>query len=546
MNEELNRAFEQISDNHINEAAVYQKKRFPWIRAIAAVLAVVICWTALWAAFNFPPTIIFPDDASPSGPILQDNTLPPSFTVPGSTVPDVPIVPTPPDPTVPDVPIAPTMPDPVLPTAPVTPIIPDPGPVVVPLSGLVASPTYPKMMPRPKLEDYSNYKEYNTARVQWNNEQKKQYDQPTGYADSLDDFWSRSMAQFLSGDGNRAYSPLNVYMAMAMLAETTDGNSRQQILDLLGVDSISALRTQVDHIWNAHYRDDGETTSLLANSLWLDNTFPYKDEAAQALAGNYYASVFHGDLGTDEMNKLLQEWLNEQTGGLLEEQAKSTELDPGTVFALASTAYFAAGWDISFDLSQTADRVFHSPGGDLTAPFMNQTTDAQYYWSTNFSAVELKLSSGSMWLILPDEGISMEEVLNSAEYLQLTQNPYEWKDQQYVWLNLSLPKFDIDSKTDLIEGMKQLGISDVFSYDDADFTPITDMPRLAVVEIDHAVRVAIDEEGVLAAAYTVIEAEPDGAPCPDDEIDFVLDRPFLFVVSSPDRLPLFAGVVEQP
>jgi serine protease inhibitor len=33
---------------------------------------------------------------------------------------------------------------------------------------------------------------------------------------------------------------------------------------------------------------------------------------------------------------------------------------------------------------------------------------------------------------------------------------------------------------------------------------------------------------------------------PEDEIDFILDRPFLFLITSRDNLPLFAGVVENP
>ena len=31
-----------------------------------------------------------------------------------------------------------------------------------------------------------------------------------------------------------------------------------------------------------------------------------------------------------------------------------------------------------------------------------------------------------------------------------------------------------------------------------------------------------------------------------DEVDFVLDRPFIFVVTGGGGLPLFAGVVNQP
>ena len=53
-------------------------------------------------------------------------------------------------------------------------------------------------------------------------------------------------AQFLSGAGeeNAVLSPVNIYMALAMLAELTDGESRAQLLELIGIDSVEALREQ--------------------------------------------------------------------------------------------------------------------------------------------------------------------------------------------------------------------------------------------------------------------------------------------------------------
>lgn len=63
--------------------------------------------------------------------------------------------------------------------------------------------------------------------------------------------------------------------------------------------------------------------------------------------------------------------------------------------------------------------------------------------------------------------------------------------------------------------------------------------------VQHAARVAIDEEGVTAAAYTVTKWVGAGKP-PSDEVYFTLDRPFLFVITSHDDLPLFAGVVNTP
>ena len=62
---------------------------------------------------------------------------------------------------------------------------------------------------------------------------------------------------------------------------------------------------------------------------------------------------------------------------------------------------------------------------------------------------------------------------------------------------------------------------------------------------EHAARVAIDEEGVTAAAYTVM-MEAGAAEPPDEEIDFTLDRPFVFAITSQDGLPLFIGVVNTP
>ena len=74
MNDELYKAFEQISDEHINEAANYRKPRFIWLKAIAAVLALVNS--------EIPPTINLdePDpecdlDYTPNKAVKSDLTI---------------------------------------------------------------------------------------------------------------------------------------------------------------------------------------------------------------------------------------------------------------------------------------------------------------------------------------------------------------------------------------------------------------------------------------------------------------------------------------
>src|SRR5699024_5563207 len=139
------------------------------------------------------------------------------------------------------------------------------------------------------------------------------------------------------GEDNSVYSPLSVYMALAMLSEVTDGQTRAQILSLLGAEDIQQLRERANAIWNAAYCDDGAYTSILGNSLWLSDLVGYNDSTLEYLSENYYASSYSGTPGSEEMNQALQAWINSQTGGLLENAVKGVKFTPDTILSLCST-----------------------------------------------------------------------------------------------------------------------------------------------------------------------------------------------------------------
>ena len=112
-------------------------------------------------------------------------------------------------------------------------------------------------------------------------------------------------------------------------------------------------------------------------------------------------------------------------------------------------------------------------------------------------------------------------------------------------MNLSLPKFDVAAQTDLIGGLKALGVTDVFDPALADFTPMLgEGVDACVTQATHAARVKIDEKGCEAAAFTMLGDAGNPEP-PDDQVDFVLDRPFLFAVTSRTGQLLFVGIVNQ-
>ena len=413
----------------------------------------------------------------------------------------------------------------------------------------IAEARYPKMAPYPSgLAQFSD----KAFDAWWEDVRAQRRD--LGDISPLQSFFARSARTFLTGDEgrNRVYSPLNVYMALSMLAQLTGGESREQILTLLGSGDMDALRQQANDVWNANYRDDGALTSILASSLWLNQDVKFNQDTMDILARDFYASSYRGEMGSERLDKALQSWLNEQTGGLLKEQSGNIELDRETALALAATVYFKAKWSYEFSKGGTSPRTFHAPDGDVETDFMYQRRSQSYYWGNKFAAVSQSFEpGGDMWFLLPDEGVTPEELLSDGEAMDFlfTADRYEWENQRFLFVNKSIPKFDVSSQFELKEGLQTLGVTHVFDPELSDFTPMTTDVNgpITLSQANHAARVVIDEEGCTATAFTVMAAAGNAAPSEDtDEVDFVLDRPFLFCVTGDSGLPLFVGTVNYP
>ena len=416
----------------------------------------------------------------------------------------------------------------------------------LPISHTLAKAQYPKMAQR------VNYFENEQGYYTWLEAIAAQRKQAKGQTDGMTDYYQKTMTQFLSGEAgeNRVYSPLNVYLALAMLAETAEGDSRQQILDLLGVSDLTALREKCNGLWNGVYLDDGAVTSLLANSLWLaeGDRWQYDMDTVNALAQHYYASTFEGEMGSAAYDAALQDWINEQTDNLLTEQAGDLGFDPNTVLALASTICFKARWYDAFSPQHNTEGVFKTANGDVPVTYMNQNSMGAAYFGEQFTAVSLGLDDGiyRMYFFLPDEGVTVNDLLTDKQMLQVLQEGDSSALFHHVLVNMSIPKFDVVSDKNLIDGLQTLGVTDVFDMTKSDFGGILSQQTepVWVSKVQHAARVAIDEEGVTAAAYTV--EVMDGMGSVQETLDFVVDRPFMFAITGPENTILFTGVVENP
>ena len=355
---------------------------------------------------------------------------------------------------------------------------------------------------------------------------------------ALTAFGGNTAAAIFTTQENTVYSPVSLYVALSMLTELTDGETKRQVMDLLGAADAGALRQQIKKLWVSVYQD-GDAVCRLANAAFLRENADVKQSAADTLAQWYYASSYRVPMGTEEADRAIASWLNQQTGGLLAEETGNIRTDAANLLRLYNTIYYKAGWWEPFKSSRTkADTFTAADGSEQRADFMHLTETGDVLRGEGYTAAPKSLKCGRMVFVLPDEGVTPESLLARDGFLTELTGEYSMAD--VVW---SVPRFDVKTSVDLKDILKALGVTDAFDGNMADFTPLTDNGAM-VNSVMQAARVKIDEEGVEAAAYTEIAIARNALP-PENlpVVEMNLNRPFLFVIRQGD-VPLFIGTVQ--
>ena len=363
----------------------------------------------------------------------------------------------------------------------------------------------------------------------------------------LNTFAAKSVNLALEGhEGeNAVYSPLSLWSALAMLARCAGGDSRQQVLDAIGADSVETLQGQAERLWRALYTDDGQSALILANSIWLNRNLQgnYDHKTLDILSRKFYAGTYSVPMGSGEADEVITNWVGEQTKGLIGGDQPVVQTAPETLALLVSSLYYKAAWQDEFNADRTEEDIFTGAAGQETkVDFMHKTKDDDFIRRDGYQAARLTTHLGEMVFVLPDEGVAPESLLQKEDFLTRLEfygDACTWGEVQW-----SIPKFDVSSDLDLMAALKSMGITDLPDYNKADLTALTDLDAF-LSQARQLARVKVDEEGVEAAAVTILDGDACALPPQPTEVCVMdLDRPFLFVIRMQD-VPLFIGIVNQ-
>ncbi len=350
---------------------------------------------------------------------------------------------------------------------------------------------------------------------------------------------------------NFVIAPFSISSALAMTYAGARGETEKQMATTLYFDPAQGRF----HSGFGGYLDKlgeltGEGLELnIANSLWAQEDYPFRDAFFNRIEEHYGSLLYKVDFvhNREQVREDINDWVFEETREKIRDLIAPGVFTDDTRLVLVNAVHFFGPWMVEFDKELTREMPFHTHEGDrVMTDFMFRTEELNYFQDDNMQALEIPYAGGnfSMMLMLPAEGKTLKDIEQQLGALKLLE---VINGMSKVEVDVMLPRFEAETKTDLEDVLAEMGMPIAFS-DRADFSRMTGEKDLKIDKVIHQAMIEVAEEGTEAAAATAVVIIRKTAIDPEEEkIIFRADRPFLFMVKDNfyDSI-LFMGRVNKP
>ncbi len=356
------------------------------------------------------------------------------------------------------------------------------------------------------------------------------------FLNAVTEFTRDSAKRVLSENENGCYSPLSLYIALALCAAGSAGETREEMLSVLRARSAPELAKDCESLIKRLYADTEDYKITTANALFIDDDASVKDGYVKTATESFYAFLKTVDFAdTQKATEEIKSFIKEHTAGKLEYQG---EPDKSTRIDIINTLYFLSRWSDPFHEFSTRKETFHAPSGDVETDFMHKGAyRTSYFEGDGFLRLSLPFADGSrMVLVLPVAG-------RTRAVLDMGEAAFSGGTEKKARVILALPKFKIKNVWKLEDILMDMGIKKAFA--DADFSEMSE-ESLCISSVTQGTYIAVDEKGAEAAAYTEIAMKATAAFDPEEPVEIRFDRPFIYEIQAFDGTPLFTGVCADP
>ena len=363
--------------------------------------------------------------------------------------------------------------------------------------------------------------------------------------------------------GNTAVSPLSFFMALAMAAESANGDTRQEILDAMGItyEELNANIKYLCYISNQVFdrgsaNSDGKNRIKCVNSLWVQNGVDVKFEGVSQLTSNYFADLFKMDFAGSNVNQIIKSYISNETNGLIK---PNLELTPETFIVLMNVVYLRDIWNdyggdlpltntkynfVNYDRSSLSTYLLE--GYYMSGKAVETEKFRKFYTETNGGL--------SLTFFVPNDGYTLDDiytsdVLNDKTPYVLVDTTSDPEVNYRFHTRCLFPEFKASYDNDIKGAIQKMGVDKFFTLGHCDFSNLTD-ETVYCDQIRHITKLEVSRKGIEGAAVTIMPLMGSAGPGQQEKVwkdvyfDFPVDRDFAYILSK-DNVPVFTGVVKS-
>lgn len=350
---------------------------------------------------------------------------------------------------------------------------------------------------------------------------------------------------------NFVFSPHSISTALTLVYLGAETNSAKQIKDAFQseLDEL-AFFNQANTVEQILLSSDlDENTELtIVNSLWAEKTRTLSTEFLDNLSQYFGIGVNAVDFlnNANEVTKTVNEWVAAKTKGNIKEIIPDGVFNHLSVLSIINAVHFKADWLYPFNVDNSKLGNFTLlDSTTVETLMMKREFTTGYSEKAGVSVIELPFSSPdwSLFILMPN--INDFETLSETLTVDLFDEYIE--DLEHVYVSLSIPKFSIDTPSDIKENLTTLGISDIFNQEKSDLSGIFsgNSESIYVGSAFHRATFDFNEQGVEAAASTAITIVDSSFPTTITEVN--INSPFIFVIRHRELgVVLFIGETVDP
>ena len=355
---------------------------------------------------------------------------------------------------------------------------------------------------------------------------------------------------------NILISPLSIHTAMSLLYYGARGESKEQLMEALGLVNISEEEhlEEVRYLYDEYKEIDDRNMSMhIANAIFVDDTENVKIKFMNLTRDIFDSEIVEMDFGRQEIvRNTINSWVAHKMRNKVTRVVTEEDIREDTRIMSINSAYFKSRWNTPFNKEFTQQGLFYQ------SPLTFMRTQFMISRSLVASAVIEDLGSTlvSLPFIIKDhrmlifyqdsKNVSISELENNLFRNSKLQIKKYLGQLKYRNTELAVPKFESGSSLNLVPFFNSLGVSDIFSPNQSDISGITDTGEGGVSSMVHKTRIEISEEGGTAASANsaVIDSKSRLGIA---YLELSVDRPFIFFIyNTRQDIPVFMGKIVDP